>query len=138
MKRLAKLLILTLLLTSCGWVGIGSGRGPQDPIPTGTLTVQGSFSTLVSGKEVTGGVSIYRVDGAGSYIVRLESLVAPAENALQIRVIADGSTLSPNAALRSTRGTMNYSFNAGNLAVFQQVFVYSTANNQDYGLATLR
>lgn len=96
---------------------------------------QGTFSSVLTGKNVSGGVTVYQTNGQ-SYIVRLEGLTAPAEAGLQLRVLADSAALT-NVALRSTIGTMNYPYTAGSTARFQTVYIYSAPNNLDYGRAEL-
>lgn len=74
---------------------------------------------------------------AGSYVLRLEGISVPTTRSLQA-VLASGSTIYVQQLLKSSQGSMNYSFSIadGSTPTFSYVFL-SASENLDYGKATL-
>jgi hypothetical protein len=118
----------------CGQVTLGGGTA-NDAVPVGTIVAQGSFTSVASGKPVTGTVTVYLASSI--YIVRLQGLSTPSESGLFVRGVVNGIA-AQDLALRSTSGNQNYTFSsvpAG--SIWAQVKIYSATANLDYGLATL-
>src|SRR5579862_6103059 len=106
MKHLLKVMPV---ITLTGWVVLVEGCGSfgsststagsfNDPVPSGTVVAQGSFSGR-NGQTVTGTALVY-LTTAGNYVLRLQSLAAPSEAALQLYATVNGV----NTQLTSLKG----------------------------------
>jgi hypothetical protein len=138
-------LLFPLTLSVNLLLGLGCGQGGStfvnDPIPTGTVISQGYFGAgSVSGKSVTGVVSVYRASANQSNIVRLESLQAPDESPLTV-VAFDGTGQSVySATLRSSTGSQNYDTGTTG-SIITKVSIRSprlVVPYSDYGIAILQ
>lgn len=122
------------MLAGCGPIKAGSSS-PNDPAPNATIIAQGTFTSL-NGQTVTGAAIVYETGGS-SYIVRLSGISAPAENGLQVVVVANGTTQA-TFALRAPTGSQNYSMSMSAYSVYwNQVNIHSSVNDEDYGEALL-
>lgn len=129
-------LLLSLgILTRCGQVnvGLGPGASPNVPVPSGTPLYQAQFFGQ-NGKTVTGSAIIY--SSGYSYTLRLSGLTAPVENGLQVQVYATPGGKISTLSLQSSTGSQNYPLSgvSPNI-VFNQVNIFSTLNNENYGSA---
>lgn len=124
-----------LSFLGCGVVGT-NGTSLNEPAPSGTIVAQGTFESR-NQKSVSGGATVYLVS-AGSYVLRLEGISVPTTVSLQA-VLASGSTIYVQQLLRSSQGSMNYSFSIadGTAPTFSYVSFFSASENIDYGKATL-
>jgi len=140
-RSISLMIIATLgaLLGSCGAFPITLGGGTSstnDAVPSGVITAQGSFTSL-NGKVVTGTAVIYFVS-SGNYIVRLNGISVPSENALQMVPVIDGTAQTP-VQLESDSGNQDYSVEySGTPGHWNQVNIHSTIYNLDYGQALLQ
>lgn len=132
-----KLLLFTCFL-SLGGCGLkaGSNQSPLDPVPSGTLSAQGSF-TGANGKTVSGVAALYVSADGGAYIVRVENLAAPSEAGLNILLKADGA-VAYSSVLRSTSGNQNYATPLGGVHNFTSIEIFSSIYNLTYGVALLQ
>ncbi len=133
MTKTTKIIAFFLFfLWSCGK---GTLPASNDPAPIGTIVAQGQFVGL-NGKAVSGAAVIYQTSSDGNYVVRIEGIVTPIENGLE--VIAKTSTATVlQTVLRSTRGTQNYSVTVAGVVLWSSVSIFSTLTNLAYGTALL-
>ncbi len=119
----------------CGVVST-DGTSLNEPAPSGTIVAQGTFESR-NQKTVSGGATVYLVS-AGSYVLRLEGISVPTTVSLQA-VLASGSTIYVQQLLKSSQGSMNYSFSIadGSTPTFSYASFFSASENLDYGKATL-
>ena len=143
-KPMTPLVLFTALGLLAGACGIlpGGKAVPNDGKPIGTITAQGTFTSLASGKTVTGAAVIYQLTSDMTYVVRLEGLVAPSETNLQV-VGEAGGTEPFTQQLRANQGTMNYPTGLGggsNPLTWTAVYIRSPSNSvtPNYGKATLQ
>lgn len=123
-------------MTGCGDISVGGGTGSNDPRPTGRVLYQGQFSSQ-NGKSVSGTALIFYSTTAGSYTIRLEGLTAPSET-LQVTVFASPGGQVATFPLRSSSGSMNYTYSGGTAGmVFNSVNIYSSQYAINYGTAQL-
>ena len=131
------ILFFGFLLFGCGNIGVSTGgsTAPNDARPTTTQISQGQLAGQ-NGKTVSGSALIFQGSASGSFILRLEGITTPQEQALTIKIYANPSGLVATFQLRSTTGNQNYSFTNSDTGVnFTSVYIFSTQNNQNYGTA---
>ncbi|MGK5087244.1 hypothetical protein WDW86_06770 [Bdellovibrionota bacterium FG-2] len=129
------LLFSCLVLQGCGQMQTGTVPIPNDPLPKGTITAQAEFLGLNS-QTASGVVVIYSMD-TGSWIVRLEGVSLPVESGLQLIPVADSETVG-TTALRSSKGTQNYSLTLASTPKWNKVRIHSTRTNTDYAEAIFK
>jgi hypothetical protein len=130
-------LMLCVAATACGKIHLGQSVG-NDPSPGGTIVASGAFVTQVSGKNVTGSVSVHLISG-GDYVVRLASLNAPSESGLI--VVAASTTQEYNVGgLKAPTGDENYPVTVAGGATWAYVVIRQPSGaigSRDYGRANL-
>ncbi|MGK5084897.1 hypothetical protein WDW37_16540 [Bdellovibrionota bacterium FG-1] len=148
MQTQSALIAFTVLVTSawalggCGNVTLGGGASPNDAVPSGVIVFQGQFLGQ-NGRTVSGTVSVYKTNCGAStcdFVLRLQNLSAPTDAGLTVVVTINGAVSTTQPPLRAATGNQNYNFTSGVAgASWNQVAirVAPTANNYDYGLATL-
>jgi hypothetical protein len=142
MAKTIFLLILAVTLVRCSLSGIGlsSGSGTSttanDPVPSGTLIVQGLLNGQ-NGQSASGTAAIY-VNGT-SVTLRLANLTVTQESGLQAQVYSSSSQ-SPlcTTTLSATRGSKNYACSALTSGTYTNVFIYSPSRQLNYAVALLQ
>ncbi len=138
MRKTPVIFMTTLwFLGACGNVGVGPAAIPNDPLPTGIMIAQGSFSGL-NGQAVSGLASVYRDSTSGICTVRVEGISVPNEPALQIQAQATGETVL-KTPLRFKNGTQNYVTSVTDTRKWDAISIVSTQNGRTplYGKAQL-
>lgn len=124
-----------MIALTCGCAATGDLGSLNDPVPTGTIVAQGTFTGL-NGKSASGMAVIYSV-ASGSYILRLSGVNLPDESGLQLIIVANSTNLS-SIMLRGSSGNQNYTFSySGTSPTFNQVRLYSMTAFTDYATALL-
>jgi len=139
--RVAILLILCLS-TNCNGLGISVGPAPppNDPVPTGTILHQATFSSL-NGQTASGAAIFYSGNGVGNYILRLAGVSFPSETGLVIQIYSGSNNLVQTLQLLSSSGSKNYTLNGLGTSItfglYSQisVYIFSTINNEPYAVA---
>ena len=123
--------------SGCGILPFG-GASSNDPVPSGSLVAQGTFSSL-NGNTVSGTAGIYQTTDS-EFTVRLSSISVSDGASLQVTVQSDGATVY-SSGLRSTSGTQNYSFTHTGSTNWNSVIIESTAGtspDNQFGIALLQ
>lgn len=134
-QKVSFLLLLTSIV-GCGQLTRGTGSGGlNEPVPDGQVVAQDSFDG-VNGQEISGVAAVYLLT-SGQYTIRIEGLSGLDESGLQVYADIDGSRTFI-AALRSTKGSMNYTTSITGTRVFTSVRIVSptTSPPTDYGIAS--
>ncbi len=143
-KNLAFALLLLIsigtVLIRCSLSGVTVGGGgstlPNDPIPSGSLVVQGLFSGM-NGQTVSGTAAIY-TDGT-TVTLRIANLVTSVTSGLQVQVYAsNSSTALCTINLVYYTGTKNYTCSSAMGGTYSSVDLYSITNQLNYAVAQLR
>lgn len=130
------LAIAALLLGShCGEMGTSGGTF-NEPAPSGTVVAQGTLESR-NQKAVSGGASVY-LQSSGTYVLRLEGISVPTTVTLQA-VLYSNSTKYVQQLLKSSQGSMNYTFSVADASrpTWSYVSIFSPSENIDYGKAIL-
>jgi len=124
------------LFSACGPIHVGSPVAPNDLAPTsGTIVAQGSFQSQ-GGQTVSGTATVYQIDSAGNYVIRLAGLSVTQESGLQVIAVTKAAQSYP-LSLRANSGNQNYSLGLDAPVVWKQINIHSTLKNTDYGEALL-
>lgn len=96
----------------------------NEPVPSGTLISQGTFSGDASGRAL-----IYRQGTSApyTYVLRLENLSAPDETT-HIRVRNATDSVDSILVLRSTSGQQNYTLSSTGVLTWTTVYLQDNAN----------
>lgn len=131
------ILLFLVHLCACGDVRVGATTPPNDPVPSGLVVAQGTFSGL-NGKTVSGNAAVYRDISTGTHTVRIEGITVPDEANLQVQAQANGQ-IALKTALRFKSGTQNYTTSVTDGRKWDSVSIVSTQNTQtpEYGKAAL-
>ncbi len=129
-----------IVLTDCASginIELGGGTGSNNPIPSGTPLYQGQLTAL-NGKSISGTVMIFTsTNNQYNFILRLDSLNAPHETGLFIKINASPNQQFNDLPLSSTSGSTNYTLTGVGNANFTSVFIYSAINSMNYASAIL-
>jgi hypothetical protein len=99
--------IILTCATGCGWLNAGNTAVGLEPRPDGDVIGQGNLVGLY-GSTVTGVVTLYRLTGGNSLVLRIEGLsISPSENTFRlIGEASGGQDFVSN--LRFISGNANY------------------------------
>jgi hypothetical protein len=134
-------ILFSTIGSACGLfpssITIGGGTGSaNDPVPTGTLISQGTFTSLGGPSQTSGAVQIYYSSGA--YTLRLAGLSAPSESGLTVTVSGTPGGELTSFPLQNNSGSTNYTLSIPASGVtFNTVYIYSTQSNQNYASAQM-